>query len=159
MKHGHDGLAPKFMPARGSELTDPKSGKVIRDAVDSVQNINVDRLEWLLAHRRIHAHHHQAGRLLQRDWELAEIATYSTIDGVGGGGGLNRLPDAKLDAMTRMGRAREYVGPMAWSIIDLVVLQGVSLNKAEAHLRMSQKSGIGALTVALDALARFYNLA
>ena len=47
------------------------AGEGYDPAGEKVQNIHVDRLEWLLAHGMIHPAQHGAGRKLQRDCELA----------------------------------------------------------------------------------------
>src|ERR1700693_6063906 len=64
---GYDGSPPEFREARDVE------GKGKRAAELGPQNIRVDRLEWLLAHRRIDVAQHAAGRRLQHDSDIAEI--------------------------------------------------------------------------------------
>lgn len=157
---GYDGNAPEFREKRGSEARDPITGAVIRQGELSPANINVDRLEWLLAHKRILQHQYAAGRQLQQDWELSQIGGLkSALESVGGGSGTNRLSDVKCDAIRRVGKAREAIGNPGWRILELVVLDNVSLGKAEARMGLPAQSGISALTVALGTLARHYRLA
>lgn len=158
-KPGFDGNPPEFRPARGSQVFDPKTGKVTREAVDSPQNINVDRLEWMLAHNRILPHQHAAGRRLQGDWELAQIVSYGSLSGLPGGSGTVRLADAKCDAISRVNEARRQVGSSGWRILELVVIEGVSVGKAEGRMRLATGNGTGMLICALDALASHYGLA
>ena len=151
VKHGHDGERPEFMPVRDL------AGAGKRET-QSIVNANVDRLEWLLAHKRIELYQHQAGRKLQHDAELATIGGFASIGGTGGGAG-NVLSDAKCDAIARVNAARIAMGNSGWRILELVVLEGSPLNRAEARMRLRSGSGITALTVALDSLARHYGLA
>jgi len=132
-------------------------------AGEKVQNIHVDRLEWLLAHGMIHPAQHGAGRKLQRDCELAAIGGYASPAwalGVPGGGGRGRLPsDVQCDAIRRMNAARVHVGPLGFRIIELIVLDGVSLAEASRRLGEPVAKMPLALRVALDSLASFYRLA
>ena len=161
-KAGYDGNAPEFRLKRGSEVRDHTTGAVIRDGEMGAVNVCVDRLEWLLAHKRIEPHQHTAGEYLQADWQLAEQLTFATAGAARSGGGTNRLADAKCDAHDRMNDAVERLGgnrSIGWKIVDLVILQNVSLEKAERSLALPLRSGLGALRGALDSLARLYGLA
>lgn len=158
-KIGFDGNPPCYVEARGSEVRDPKTGKIVREAIIGPQNINIDRLEWLLAHKRIEMHHHAAGRRLQREWETSQLMGYVSLEGGGGGSGTNRLSDVKCDAMAKVNAAKLHVGDKAWRILELVVLENMSPEKAGAKMRMMYRHSMGALTVALDTLARHYGLA
>lgn len=157
-KPGHDGNPPEFRTVR--DLLG--SGK--RSAADGLQNINTDRLEWLLAHRHIDIAQHGAGRKLQRDHELSLIGGYAmspALEKPGRGG--NARPsdpaDIRCDAIRRMNAARAHVGAIGFRILALVVLDNVAI--AEAARRLGEPAGKLplALRVALDSLASFYRLA
>jgi len=154
---GHDGNPPEFREARDI------AGRGKRESVLGPQNIRVDHLEWLLAHKRIDLAQHAAGRRLQHDCELATIGGYASLDGGSGGpasgSGVNRLPDVKCDAITRVNAARGHVGGKGWRILELIVVQNVSLTDAAARMRESRHRMRLALSVALDALASHYRLA
>jgi hypothetical protein len=154
---GHDGNPPEFREARDIE------GKGKRKSALGPQNIRVDRLEWLLAHRRIDLAQHAAGRRLQHDWELALIGGYASPDASSGGpgsaSGVNRLADVKCDAIARVNAARGHVGGKGWRILELVAVQNVSLGEAALRMRESPDRMQLGLSVALDALASHYRLA
>ena len=154
---GHDGNPPEFREARDIE------GRGKRESVAGPQNIRVDHLEWLLAHRRIDLAQHAAGRRLQQDCELATIGGYGSPDGSGGGkgsaSGVNLLADVKCDAIARVNAARRHVGGKGWRILELVAVQNVSLTVAAAHMHESPDRMQLGLSVALDALASHYRLA
>jgi hypothetical protein len=154
---GYDGNPPEFREARDIE------GRGKRESVAGPQNIRVDHLEWLLAHRRIDLAQHAAGRRLQQDCELATIGGYASTDGASGGpgsgSGVNRLADVKCDAITRVNAARRHVGGKGWRILEVIVVQNVSLTEAAGRMRESRHRMQLALSVALDALASHYRLA
>ena len=158
-KVGHDGNPPEFRPTR--DLL----GMGRRASADGLQNINTDRLEWLLAHRHIDVAQHGAGRRLQRDRELSVIGGYAMSPAfaeklVGGGSGRPSDPaDIRCDAIRRVNAARAHVGAIGFRILELVVLENVAL--AEAARRLGEPAGKLplALRVALDSLASFYRLA
>lgn len=152
---GYDGNPPEFREARDVE------GKGKRAAELGPQNIRVDRLEWLLAHRRIDVAQHAAGRRLQHDSEIAEIRGYAVMEiGRGGGAsGVNRLADVKCDAIARFNAARMHVGAKGWRILELVVLENVSLGETARRMRESADRMQLGLSVALDTLAGHYRLA
>ncbi len=81
---GYDGNPPEFREARDL------AGKGKRKSELGPQNIRVDRIEWLLAHKRIDLAQHSAGRKLQHDSELAQIGSYAILTDVKGGSGTNR---------------------------------------------------------------------
>jgi hypothetical protein len=131
--------------------------------LQATQNIAVDRLEWLLAHDKIEQYQLDAGRRLQRDCELAQIGGYSSA---GSGArstavGPSDLPDARLDAMTRVSRARAAMVPTAWRLVELVVVENIALHVAGVRLwrHCGRGEPLGALRFALDALAAAYGLA
>lgn len=158
-KIGYDGQPPEFREKRGSEVRDPRTGTIIRQGEMGIENVNIDRLAWLLAHKRIEPHQCDAGRRLQQDWELSELRAFSTFEGgktTGGAG--NLLPDVKCDAIKRREQARKSVGNSGWRIIEMVVIENKSLEKCAAILRVKPSSMSTGLMVALDALAAHYGL-
>ena len=152
---GYDGNPPEFREARDL------AGKGRRKSEFGPQNIRVDRIEWLLAHKRIDLAQHSAGRKLQHDSELAQIGSYAILTDVKGGSGTNRLPDLKCDAIARVNAARAHVGSkgIGWRILELVVIENLSLEKAAAMMRIHPRGALPALLGALDALAAHYKLA
>ena len=157
---GHDGNPPDFRAMRDLE------GRGKRVAVDGLQNINIDRLEWLLAHRHIDMAQHGAGRKLQQDQELAAIGGYAMspafgtqLPGAGSGARPSDPVDVRCDAIRRVNAARRHVGATGFRILELVVVENVAL--AEAARRLGEPAArvpLG-LRVALDSLASFYRLA
>ena len=156
---GHDGNAPEFRAAR--DLAG--SGK--RSAVQGLQNINTDRLEWLLAHRHIDVTQHGAGRKLQRDREMSVIGGYAmspafSASAAGGAAGRHSAPaDIKCDAIRRMNAARAHVRKTGFRILELIVLENVAVAEAARRLGEPVAKLPLALRVALDLLASFYRLA
>ena len=155
---GHDGNPPAFRPARDIE------GRGRRAAVNGLQNINTDRLEWLLAHRLIDVAQHGAGRQLQRDRELSVIGGYAAspvfgtkLPGAGVRG--SNPPDVRCDAIRRVNAARAHVGGLGFRILELVVLENAAMNEAARRLGEPGAKLPLALRVALDSLASFYRLA
>ena len=145
---GHDGEPPEFR-RRGT----------------TVQNIHVDRLEWLLAHGHIDVAQHGAGRRLQRDRELAAIGGHALPPAFaartrGGGFGARSFPtDVKCDAIRRMNAARAHVGGLGFRILELVVLGPAAVHEAARRLGEPVAKLPLALKVALDSLAGFHRLA
>lgn len=145
---GHDGEPPEFRQ-RGA----------------AVQNIRVDRLEWLLAHGHIDVAQHGAGRRLQHDRELAAIGGYAlplVFAGPDRGAafGARAFPsDIKCDAIRRINAARAHVGGLGFRILELVVLENVAIHEAARRLGEPVGKLPLALKVALDSLAGFYRLA
>jgi hypothetical protein len=80
---------------------------------------------------------------------------------VKGGSGTNRLPDVKCCAIARMNAARAHVGAkgVGWRILELVVIENLSLEKAAAMMRIHCRGALPALQGALDVLAAHYRLA
>ena len=145
---GHDGEPPEFR-RRGT----------------AVQNIRVDRLEYLLARGLIDVAQHGAGRRLQRDRELAAIGGFAlplTFKAPAADGGFNARSfpaDVKCDAIRRMNAARAHVGGLGFRILELVVLENVAIREAAHRLGEPVGKLPLALKVALDSLAGFYRLA
>lgn len=156
---GRDGKPLVFVEARGSEVIDPATGRVLREAVDGRTNINVDRLEWLLAHKRIEPHHHAAGRRFQADWEGSERISYGGLSNVRGGAGIADVAAGRIEAIKRRNDARERLGPLTFRFVEMVCLENMSVEKAATCLRLHPKVGMGLFIGGLDTLARFYGLA
>lgn len=158
-KIGYDGNPPEFHEKRGSEVRDRLTGAIIRQGEMSPLNVSTDRLEWLLAHKRISRPQYDAGQRLQKDSEQAQIGGFASLGALPGGSGTTRLSDAKCDAIKAVNDVRTLIRGMGWRILELVVLENVSLAKAESRLRLPVGGGHGALIVALDLLASHYGLA
>lgn len=165
-KHGFDGLAPEFRLKRGSEVRDPMTGAVIREAEMGTENINVDRVGWLAARGVIDGCHLAAARKLQADAETAEIRSRSSMEGMGGCRSVHGLSDSQLDAMQRCADARESVrialgrgGMLGETVLRLVVLENHTLQKAAKIMREDHRAVSVGLRYALDGLARHYGLA
>lgn len=133
------------------------------EPVQPARNLHVDRLEWLLARGVIHPAQHLAGRKLQRDQELASIGGFALpafgLRAPREGGPRTAPSDVQCDAIRRMNAARVHVGPLGFRILELIVLDGVSLKQAARRLREPVAKMPLALRVALDSLASFYHLA
>jgi hypothetical protein len=130
--------------------------------VQSAQNINIDRLEWLLAHRHIDVAQHGAGRKLQRDWEMSLIGGYAMSPATAGisAATISDSPaDIRCDAIRRMNQARAHVGATGFRILELVVLENAAIADAARRLGEPVAKLPLALRVALDSLASFYRLA
>ena len=155
-------------PARKSNVPTPGydgEGPEFRQRGTTVQNIRVDRLEWLLGHGHIDVAQHGAGRRLQRDRELAAIGGYAlppayATPATRGGFGARSFPtDTKCDAIRRMNAARAHVGGLGFRILELIVLENVAVHEAARRLGEPVAKLPLALKVALDSLAGFYRLA
>lgn len=149
-RHGYDGDPPQFVPFRDIGGEGVREIGIFR---------KIDRLEWLHSHKLIETHQRDAGRRLQADCEQAEFRGYTTLGSVKGGSGTNRLSDVRCDAIGRVNSARLHVAGIGWRMLELVVIENVSLAKAERRLRLRRDSGIGLLLGALDTLAHHYGLA
>lgn len=150
---GYDGHPPIFRQARDL------SGEGKREKINGPQNINIDRLEWMLDRKLIESHHHTAGRKLQGAWETAQISASLSLAGGGRGGCANTsLSDAKCDALDMLNRARCALSPMNWRLIDLVVIEGMSAEKAASKMKFNCRSGMPTLLMALDSLAKHFGL-
>lgn len=152
-KIGYDGNQPIFRPARDIV------GQGKRETIDGPQNINIDRLEWMLDRQYIEPHHHAAGRKLQYYWEIVNRSGGMSLLGGGrGGSSMTSLSDAKCDAHAAMNTARAAISPMNWRIIELVVLDNMSSTAAMAKMRFNADSATSAVKLALDSLAQHYGL-
>ena len=152
---GYDGNPPEFRERRDFVYMNG-----VREPTLSPENINHSRLKWLKEHKRIEQRQFDAGERLAKDWELSLIQPMasSVLVGNGGSGGSGQLPnDAKKMAMYRHGAAVKHLGRM-WPIVELVVHQNKSVEKASAMLHIHQKVGMGQLYAALHFLADHYGL-
>lgn len=158
MKPGHDGEPPRFVEARGSEIRDPKTGAIVRQGEMTQQNINCDRVTYLFNHDLISNRQYLAAQRLEKDWEKAEIVPIASTVLVGACSGSPQHPnDDKVAAMKRFGDARDALGRW-WPIIDKVVIEHKSVEKASAELRIHAKRGIERLDAALFMLADHYKI-
>jgi len=150
IRHGFDGQPAEFIAFRDIEGSEARTIGLFR---------KIDRLEWLHSHKRIENHQFDAGRKLQSDIEQAQIVSYATLGAVPGGVGTDRLSDAKCDAIARVNHVRIALRGIPWRILELVVIDGLTVEKAETRMRMRYRAGHGALLAALDTLAALYGLA
>ncbi len=149
---GFDGHPPMFRAARDLE------NKGQRIKVDGPQNINVDRLEWYLAHRLIEKYQHEAGRRLQLARETEELSGGSNYQGAGGGSPSSTLPDVKCDAMHNVNKVKKALPPRMFRMLELVVIEGKTAEKAAALMQWNTRAAIPCLTLCLDALAMHYGM-
>lgn len=150
---GYDGHAPVFMAARDVV------GHGRREKVDGPQNIAIDRLEWMLAKKLIERHHHAAGRKLQDLWQTAELSSGIKLMGGGGGNPSNTsLSDAKCDAFQAVGRVRVALSPLAWRVLDLVVIENKTAGEASKIMGFHERAAMPNLMHGLDALARHFKM-
>lgn len=122
----------------------------------------LDRLEWLYEHKNIAQHQRDAGRRLQEDWQLSKIEISARSDMSGGRSGSSArstLPDAKLDAMTRLGNALKVLPPECESLITLFLLtegECFSLDQCAARVRRDRRAALPLLQAGLSLLSRHY---
>lgn len=154
-KHGHDGNVPVFEASKDFVYVGGE-----REPVKGPQNINVDRIEWLFAHKRIQDYHKEAARRFQEDWELGLIYPVASMVLTGAGGRSCHQPaDTKIDAMIRFSKAKAALGPKAGRLMERVVLERMSIEKAGATMGLNEKAAPGAFQIAIDVLAAHYGLA
>lgn len=151
---GYDDEPPEFRIRKDHIYAGGK-----RESVESLENSNHSRALWLYTHGKIEQRQFLASVKLAKDWELSQISgTASTIlVGAGGKSGDVHPNDAKRDAMKRHGAAVKALG-RCWAIVELVVQNNLSVEKASAQLRVHHRFGSGALNVALHFLADHYKL-
>lgn len=151
---GHDGEPPVFMDSKDFVWVDGQ-----REPVKGPMNVNIDRIEYLYAHGLIEDYHKEAARRFQEDWEIAQIMPVASLVLCGAGGKIDHQPaDRKIDAMLRFSRAVKALGPKAARLIDLVVLQRMSVEKAGGMMGFHPKKAPGAFAIAIDVLAAHYGL-
>ncbi|MGB8601099.1 MAG: DUF6456 domain-containing protein [Rhizomicrobium sp.] len=151
---GFDGEPPEF-----GERKDFVWARGKREVVRSPCNLNTSRISWLYAHKRIERHQFLAAEQLARDWEISLIAPVASkvlFEGTSRRGGV--LPgDRQVAAMQHHGAARAALG-RNWAIVELVVEQNISVEKAGAALQVHPKFALGMLWSALNTLADHYRL-
>jgi hypothetical protein len=155
-KHGFDGEPPEFGERRDYAYAEGK-----RVAVVSPCNRNCDRIEWLFSHKSIERRQYDAAQRLMQDLYMSQITSVASAGmGGGGSGGLHDpFPnDTKVDAMRRHGAAREALG-RNWAIVEAVVEQNMSVEKASAAMHVHRQTGMGMLYAALHFLADTYGVA
>ena len=149
---GYAGHRPEFVSIR--DITEPGT----RQPVASPQNVNTDRHTWLFAHELIERRQYDASEILLRDWQASEQLHFASAVMVGAGGRYDHHPnDVKIGAMRRFGDAREAMG-YAWPVIQLVVLDGKSVDQAAVIRQMHPKRYMGMLWIGLHMLADHYGI-
>lgn len=153
-RHGYDGEPPEFAESKDFVYVDGE-----REPVKGPQNINIDRIEWLYAHGRIQDYHKEAARRFQEDWELGQIYPMASLVLTGAGGRSCHQPaDTKIEAMQRFAKAKLALGPKGGLLMERVVLNRMSLEKAGATLGLNEKAAPGAFQIVIDVLAAHYGL-
>jgi hypothetical protein len=153
-KCGYDGNPPVFGEKRDFVEANGK-----RELGVSPYNCNIDRIEWLFSHARIEQRQYDAANRLYRDFYLSQISSVVANLAPGGGGAHDAFPnDVKVDAMRRHGDARTALGRI-WPIVELVVEQNRSVEKAAAILHINHRECTGLLKAALHVLADHYSIA
>lgn len=155
---GHDGNPPEFRPARGSEVVDPRSGKVTRESIDGPQNIASDIVEWLLAHHKIESYQHAAAKKLRSIAYSAGRLKYATIGEVHGSRADN-FSEARMVAIQELKLIKSYLGPPAWRICEAIVIEDALPVDAARQMGIARDGGIAALMMALGSLAAYFGFA
>lgn len=160
---GYDGEPPKHLPARDIEGVDKWTGKRVRETPKSDMNVNTSRLAWLLARDHITKRQAKAGSNLFDDWYFSQRIQYSQMGVLAGiSGRTDYTPaQAKLEAAQRFhaaASALKAASQRAWQMVDLVVLQELSVERASARLHIKSTRGFGNLEAGLDILASHYRL-
>lgn len=154
MVAGHDGQPPEFVLRRDYVYSNGQ-----RETTESPENINYSRVKWLLNHRRIEKRQYDAAEKLSKHWEKSQIMPSASriLVGAGGANHAEDIIDSKITAGAKFAEAQNMLG-RNWAIIQLVVIDNVSVEQASARLRMHPKFGMGALGAALHFLADHYGL-
>ena len=152
---GHDGNRPEFAIRKDFVYIDGQ-----REATESPENVNHSRVRWLLEHKRITPRMFEAADRHEKDWNtsLMQPRASSVVVGNGGGNGDMHPNDKKIAAMRRRGDAVTVCGRM-YPMVELVVLQNLSVGKASAKLGIHNQAGIIILRVALATLADHFKIA
>jgi len=111
----------------------------------------------------IKPHHLEAVAKLESDWHASMLITMSSSAGGGGGTSHNRPSDAKLDAMTRVTRAKEALerqdnGPLMWGAVKHTVIDGYDYRLTRQKLRCNRARVAKLVRLGLDALSRHYGM-
>ncbi|MBP6010620.1 MAG: hypothetical protein KBA31_00185 [Alphaproteobacteria bacterium] len=156
---GRDGNPLALEVARGHERTG-KSEAVVR-------NLREHPIDTLLERGTIEAHHHQAAERFMGDWQLAQVGSprsmplEARVDGARGGD----LTESQADAIGRLKRTLNYLGPVDKLIVTALVVDRANLTTIgalmyERGFRWPEKRYAGPrLCEALDVLAQCYGLA
>jgi len=149
---GHDGCAPI--------METPKGAAAWEEAGDLVQhNVNIDRVRFLYHKRAISSSQYEGACALQRDWEMAMILPQasSILVGNGASGGGATLPnDARVAAMRRKGNAMAAVPVECRRIVELVVIDNMTIGKVAGIVKAHHQFATALLHVGLNAIAREY---
>lgn len=121
----------------------------------------IDRLQWLLDHKRIDEAQYAAGRRLQGDWTSCQIGTLAAS--TGGGGGRNTsaasdLSNIRLDALKRYGDAMKVVPARVRPALELALIDAgnYSIEWIASALKVDRRVAQERVVVALDCLAAHY---
>jgi len=150
---GHDGEKPEYIPPRDFAGAGKRK-------LDGQLNVNVDRATWLFQHKHIDERQYEAAQRLQYDWERSQISPTASnvLVGNGSSGGPQLPQDVKVQAMRRHGAAKAALG-MCWRIVELVLHESVSVEKAVGMLRMRNRHfAMGVLWSGLNMLADHYGI-
>jgi hypothetical protein len=153
---GHDDEPPIFVEARDIE----SKGK--REKIDALENVNCSRIAYLYARGRIEWRQFMAAERLWRDaYEMGKFPRASNIIVGNGGSGVQIGPgDMQVNASRRYHDARrdlEYA--RNWAIVELVVEDQISVEKAAGLLRVHHQYAQACLHNALHILANHYRFA
>ncbi|HEY0281603.1 MAG TPA: hypothetical protein VGC27_03145 [Rhizomicrobium sp.] len=154
---GYDGEPPEFAVRR--DLVEAE-GK--RKHQESLQNINCSRIAYLYAKKRIEWRQFMAAERLWKDaYDMGRFPKASNvIVGNGASGGVMGPGDVQVNASRRYHEARsELEFARNWAIVELVVEEQVSVEKAAGRLRMHDQAAMMALKLALHTLANHYRFA
>lgn len=158
---GRDGNPLELIPARGHEV------QAERGQVALVRNLREHPIDTLLERGTIEAHHHQAAERFMFDWQRAQVGSARSmsldarVDGARGGD----LTEAQADAIARLKRALNYLGPVDRLIVNALIvdranLQAIGAMMYERGFRWPEKRYAGPrVSEALDVLAQCYGLA
>lgn len=154
MQHGYDGDAPEIVELRDTV------GKGKRQTFAIVKpGVWGKRLKAGV----IKPYHLEAVAKLESDWHAGMLITLSSSSAGGGGTVHNRPSDAKLDAMTRVTRAKEALerqdnGPLMWGAIKHTVIDGYDYHLTRQKLRCNMGRVTKLVRLGLDALSRHYGM-
>lgn len=154
---GHDGEPPVFGIRR--DLVEAE-GK--RDEQESIENVNCTRIAYLYAKHRIEWRQFMAAERLWKDfYDMGQFPKASNvIVGNGASGGTMGPGDIQVNASRRYHDARRVLEQARnWAVVELVVEEQLSVEKAAAQLHLNVKYAKGCLDCALHMLANHYRFA
>lgn len=152
---GHDGERPQFREVKDFVYVEGQ-----RESVKGPKNVNCDRITWLHNQDEISDRQFEAGQRLERDYEQSQLVPVaaSTVLVAAGSNDLQGSPnDAQIDASRRYAKAKAAIGSN-WAILELVVIDHLSVGKAGVKLRVHRKVAHGFLNAALNQLADHYRI-